>query len=153
MTMLAPALRLHTPSRKAWIAAAFALAVLGAIAWQALFAQVEGDRGIAAVASTTDISIGGIDVNVTGKDSEDARENGWQLAQRLGWEKLGGPKISDSQLSSMVSAIVIEHEQIGPSRYIARLTISFDRGHAGQFIGGDGAVAAHSAPMLVVPVL
>ncbi|MBO9499410.1 MAG: heavy-metal-associated domain-containing protein [Novosphingobium sp.] len=117
-----------------------------------MFAQVEGDRGIAAVASTTDISIGGIDVNVTGKDSEDARENGWQLAQRLGWEKLGGPKISDSQLSSMVSAIVIEHEQIGPRRYIARLGVVFDRTRAGAMLGAGGP-QAHSAPMLTIPVL
>lgn len=152
MTTFAPALRLHNPSRKAWITAAFVAAAVGVIAWQALVAQVEGDRGIAAVASSTDISIGGIEVNVSGKNSEDARKNGYQLAQRLGWEKLGGPKMSDSQLDGMVSAIVIEHEQIGPRRYIARLGVVFDRQRAGGLLGAGGP-SAHSAPMLTIPVL
>ncbi|WEK46630.1 MAG: heavy-metal-associated domain-containing protein [Candidatus Andeanibacterium colombiense] len=152
MTIFSPALRLPTPSRKAWIVAAFAGAALVVVAWQALFAQVAGDRGIAAVASSTDISIGGIEVNVTGKNSEDARKNGYVLAQRLGWEKLGGPKVSDGELDSMVSAIVIEHEQIGPRRYIARLGIVFDRTKAGAMLGAGGP-QAHSAPMLTIPVL
>jgi hypothetical protein len=133
---------------------AFAVA-LAAIGPDRLIAQIEGERGIAPMASSTDIQIGGIEVNVTGKDAEEAREAGWKEAQRKGWEALKGPKMSDEQIDAMVSAVVIEREQIGPHRYVARLGVIFDRTKAGQFIGsGDGGPAvARSAPLLVLPIL
>ncbi len=119
-----------------------------------LFAQIEGDRGIAPVAVTNDIEVGGIDVNVTGKSADEARNSGWAEARRKAWIKLGGSAMPDGQLDSLVSAIVVEQEQIGPRRYIARLGVVFDRARAGQYVGtGDGGPATHSAPMLTVPVL
>ncbi|MCB5424968.1 heavy-metal-associated domain-containing protein [Altererythrobacter sp. CC-YST694] len=118
-----------------------------------MIAQVSGDRGIAPVASSTDISIGGIEVNASGRNAEDARKNGWLQAERKAWEKLGGPKMSDSVIDSMVSAIVIESEQIGPRRYIARLGVVFDRTKAGPLLGGQGGPAVRSAPLLTIPVL
>ncbi|MEC8178966.1 MAG: heavy-metal-associated domain-containing protein, partial [Pseudomonadota bacterium] len=57
-------------------------------------AQVEGDRGIAPLMVSTDINVGGIEVNVTADNPEEARQKGWQEAQRKAWEKLGGPDIS-----------------------------------------------------------
>lgn len=117
-----------------------------------LFAQVEGERGIAPIVSTGDIEVGGIKVDVTAKDANEAREKGWKEAQRKGWEKLGGPAISDSQLDSMVSAIMVEREQIGPRRYIATLGVVFDRARAGPLLGNAGP-RAYSAPMLLIPVL
>lgn len=118
-----------------------------AVAW----AQVEGERGIAPIASSTDIEVDEIDVDVKGDNAEDARTKGWLEAQRKAWAKLGGPAIADGQLQSMVSAIVIEREQIGPRRYIARLGVIFDRARAGGLLGGGGPVR-RSAPMLLVPV-
>ncbi len=118
-----------------------------------LIAQVEGERGIQPVASTSDIEVNGIMVNTTGKDGQDARLAGWKLAQRLAWQKAGGPAMADGQIDGMVSAVVIEREQIGPKRYFATLGIIFDRARAGQFLGGDGGARVHSAPMLVIPVL
>lgn len=118
----------------------------------ALWAQVEGERGIAPVASTTDIEVRGIAVNTTGDTPEEARRAGWQAAQRLAWKKIGGPDLPDSQLDGLVSAIVVESEQIGPRRYIARLGVVFDRARAGGLLGGGGA-RARSAPMLTLPVL
>jgi hypothetical protein len=128
--------------------AAVGLALLFA---RTILAQVEGDRGIAAVASSSDISVGGIEVDVTAKDAADARQEGWKLAQRKAWEKIGGPKIPDGQIQSMVSAMVIEHEELGPHRYIGRLGVVFDRTRAGGLLGRGGQVQ-HSAPMLLVPV-
>jgi hypothetical protein len=129
--------------------AALALALLaGAV----LVAQVSGDRGIAPVASTTDISIGGIEVNVVGKNAEEARMLGWQEAQRKAWEKLGGPDLPDSRIQSMVSAVVIERERLGPRRYVATLGVVFDRARAGALLGADGQ-RQRSAPMLTLPVL
>ena len=127
-----------------------ALALL--VAAVALVAQVSGDRGIAPIASSTDIEVRGIKVDVSGKNSEDARLEGWRVAQREAWKKLGGPDISDSQLEGLVSAIVVEQERLGPRRYIATLGVIFDRARAGGLLGGDGE-RSRSAPMLTLPVL
>lgn len=134
---------------------AFAVA-LAAVGVERLIAQIEADRGIIPVASTSDIEIAGIEVNTTGKTAEEARLNGWQEAARKAWKQAGGPDISDSQLQTMVAAVVIEREEIGPRRYFARLSVVFDRARAGQFIGGnsgDTSGIPRSAPLLIVPVL
>jgi hypothetical protein len=141
--------------RKAALAALCAL-VLGLVIAGAsrLIAQIEGDRGIPPIASTEDIEVSGIEVNATGKNAEEARQNGWRIAQRKAWEQYGGTQVSDSQLDAMVSAIVIEREQIGPRRYVARLGVVFDRTRAGPYMTkGPGGAVMRSAPMLVIPVL
>ena len=56
-------------------------------------------------------------------------------------------------LNSIVSGIVIESEQIGPRRYIARLGVLFDRARVGQMLGGVEGLARRSAPVLVIPVM
>jgi hypothetical protein len=127
-------------------------ALLLALAGAALIAQVSGDRGIAPVASSTDIEVRGIRVDVTGESAEDARLNGWREAQRKAWDQLGGPDIPDSQIESFVSAIVVEQERLGPQRYIATLGVIFDRARAGGVLGGGGE-RARSAPMLTLPVM
>ncbi len=142
----------HTNSRLPALIAVVGFAVLAALAAVSLTAQVSGDRGIAPVASSSDIDVGGIEVNVTGDSAEEARANGWREAQRLAWEKIDGPEISDSRLDSLVAAIVVEEESIGPRRYVARLGVIFDRQRAGELLGADGA-RARSAPMLTLPVL
>ncbi len=130
---------------------ALAVLILALIAGRALWAQIEGERGIAAVVSSSDIDVGGIEVDVRGDNAEDAQKKGWAEAQRLAWKKLGGPQLSDSQLDSMVSAVVIERERIGPRRYIATLGVIFDRSRAGRMLGSSGQ-KARSAPMLLIPV-
>jgi hypothetical protein len=130
------------------VAAALALLAAGAV----LVAQVSGDRGIAPVASSTDIEVHGIKVDVSGKNAEDARLNGWRVAQREAWKKLGGPALPDSQIEGLVSAIIVEQERLGPRRYIATLGVIFDRARAGGILGGEGA-QSRSAPMLTLPVL
>lgn len=150
--------RIYRPgaAAKLMLALTAGLAVaLVAIGPARLIAQIEGERGIAPVASTTDIQVGGVEVNVTGKNAEEAREVGWKLAQRKAWESLKGPQMSDEQIDAMVAAVVIEREQIGPRRYVARLGVIFDRSKAGQFLatGEDGTLRQRSAPLLVIPVL
>jgi len=117
-----------------------------------VLAQVEGDRGIIPVATSADIEVYDLNVDVGGKTSEEARERGWQLAMRLGWKKLGGPDMPDSRIQSMVSAVVVQSEQVGPNRYIGKLGVIFDRQRAGALLG-TGGERARSAPMLVVPLL
>ena len=158
--MAAPSLSLmKRPIRTNVIVAAGILAA--ALAGAALYAQIEGDRGIAPIASTGDFEVSGIEVNATGKTADEARAAGWREAQRKAWEKLwstnglgGGkaPALDDGTIDQMVSAVVVESEQIGPHRYIARLGVIFDRARTGSYLGMQGQVA-HSAPMLVIPVL
>ncbi|WP_428027602.1 heavy-metal-associated domain-containing protein [Altererythrobacter sp.] len=136
-----------TSARFGWAFAACLLMGLAVAVW----AQVEGDRGIAPVVSSSDIDVGGIEVDVRADSAEEAREKGWKEAHRKAWEKLGGPTISESELQSLVSAVVVENERIGPKRYIARLGVIFDRTRAGRYLG-EGARASRSAPMLLLPV-
>ena len=129
------------------------LAMIAALALgiTALTAQITGDRGIAPVASSSDIDVTGIEVDVRGDNAADAREAGWRQAQRKAWEQIGGPNLPDSQIESMVSAVVIEREMIGPRRYQASLGVIFDRNRAGQYLG-SGSRGRPSAPMLLLPV-
>lgn len=143
--------RIRRPGPAAALLGLAAIALLLVVAAR-LTAQIEGDRGIIPVKQSTDIHIAGIEVETTADTAEQARLDGWELAARKAWEKAGGPAMADGQIQSMVAAVVIEREQIGPRRYIARLGVIFDRARAGQFIGGGGK-RSHSAPMLVIPVL
>ena len=127
-------------------------------------AQLEtGERGILPIDSSGTLEIGGIHVDVGGKDSNAARYAGWRIAQREGFKKLWAnthkrpisqaPNLPDSTLDGIVSAINVEREQIGPNRYIADLGIQFDRARAAPFLGVEGGEIRRSIPMLVIPVL
>jgi len=124
-----------------------AFCVLGVAVW----AQVGGERGIAPVASTSDIQVSGVEVDVHADTGTEAREKAWVEAQRKAWERLDGPELSDSQIEGLVSAIVIERERLGPKRYIATLGVVFDRQRASRYLGAQGE-ATRSAPMLLLPV-
>ncbi|WP_395332373.1 heavy-metal-associated domain-containing protein [Novosphingobium sp. BL-8H] len=128
-----------------------ALGTVGFGAWR-IAAQVEGDRGIPPLANSEDIQVNGIQVDVTAKTGAEARLQGWKQAEKEAWKKLGGPDMPVESIDAMVSSVVIGQEQVGPRRYIATLGVIFDKGKAGQFVGGGGAVA-RSAPLLLVPVL
>lgn len=120
----------------------------------ALIAQIEGDRGIAPVITTGDIEINGVKVDTPGKTAAEARQNGWRDAYKQAWAKAGGPEMGADAIENLVSAVVVESEEIGPHRYRASLGIVFDRGKAAGWLAGHGpAGGLRSAPMLVVPVL
>ncbi len=149
--MMSPILPLPSPfarRRSIAVLAALMLALFAAALW----AQVEGERGISPLASTGDIEVYDIEVDTTGSDGEEAREKGWVEARRKAWAKLDGPEMPDSRLEEMSSAIIIQREQIGPTRYIARLGVVFDRQRAGQFVGSERG-GTRSAPLLTIPVL
>ncbi len=146
------------PIKKWGRVAAFGLPLL-LISGGLVLAQIEGPkRGIAPLASTGDFEVDGIAVNVTGDNAQEARQKGWEEAQRQAWGILwgrthGGAKgsLSDGTLDGIVSAIVVEEEQIGPHRYVAKLGVLFDRARAGQLLGVKG-IANRSAPLLIIPV-
>ena len=136
------------------------IACLGASAFM-VHAQLEGsDRGIPPIDSASSYEVGGIAVDVFGKDAEQARQAGWRIAQRKGWQMLwsrmnggrgGAPQLSDGTIGAIVAGIIVEQKQIGPRRYIARLGVLFDRTRAADLLGGSGQ-ALRSAPMLIIPI-
>ncbi|MFL0356074.1 heavy-metal-associated domain-containing protein [Erythrobacter sp. GH1-10] len=132
-----------------WSAALIAVALLGGA--YLVVAQVSGDRGIAPTASSADVEVRGIEVDIRADSGEEARQEAWKRAQRLAWQKLDGPPVSDSQLSGMVSSIVIQRERIGPKRYVATLGVVFDRQRAARYLGG-ATQGRSSAPMMLIPV-
>ncbi len=124
---------------------------------KALVAQIEGERGIAPVATTGEFEVSDIQVDEKGDNAEDARANGWKAAERKAYEKLlaqngGTGSLGDDAIEAMVSAIEVQKEELAPHRYIATLTVVFDRERAGAYIGAS-AGRAHSAPLLVIPVM
>ncbi len=127
----------------------------------AVYAQIDGgDRGVAPIDTSSNFEVTGIDVDVAAKTAEAARLGGWRIAQRKGWRLLwakmhGGstnaPGLSDSQLDGIIAGIVVDDEQMSPTRYVAKLGVLFDRARAGQILGVSGQ-ASRSAPMLVLPI-
>jgi hypothetical protein len=84
-----------------------------------LVAQMEsGERGILPIDSSGTLEIGGIKVDVSGKDADSARFAGWRIAQREGFKALWAKtnkrpiveaqNLSDSSLDGLVSSIVVE---------------------------------------------
>lgn len=145
--------------RRDWrIAALLGVVVLALVVGVVQGQIARGDRGINPINSSGDFLASGILVDVTGDNADDAREKGWREAQRRGWAQLyrktngsDGPALGDSVLDGIVTAIVVEQEQIGPRRYVARLGVQFDRVRAGQILGVSGRTL-RSPPLLVIPV-
>ncbi|GAA3714140.1 hypothetical protein GCM10022268_23610 [Sphingomonas cynarae] len=134
------------------------LAAVALIAGSATLAQIEGSgRGVAPVDSGGAFEVSGVAVDVAGKTADAARYGGWRLAQRKAWVQLsrrlggGGTLVSDGTLDQLVSGIVVENEQIGTTRYVARLGVLFDRNRAGALLG-VATNTDRSPPMLVMPV-
>lgn len=122
-------------------------------------AQIEGgNRGVAPIASSGTFEVAHVDVDASAPTADAARLDGWRLAQRKAWSMLAqrmgqGPQsLPDGTLDGLVSAIIVENEQIGPNRYIARLGVAFDRARAASILGLAGEFS-RSAPMLLVPLL
>ncbi|CAA9520987.1 MAG: hypothetical protein AVDCRST_MAG39-2751 [uncultured Sphingomonadaceae bacterium] len=138
------------------------LAAAGLLAGDVLDAQIEAvERGVMPIDESNVLEVSGVEVDARGKNAEDARANGWREAQREGWAMLWArannrpaaqaPKLADGALDAMVNSIVVEDERIGPTRYLARLGVLFDRSRAGALLGFGGP-AQRSEPMLVIPV-
>ncbi|NCN85725.1 MAG: heavy-metal-associated domain-containing protein [Sphingomonadales bacterium] len=136
------------------------IAVVTMLAGTVVYAQLEGtERGVAPLASTGDFEVMGVKVDVHGDNAIEARKKGWEEAQRLAWKMLykrthgsDTEGLTDGTLNTIVSAIIVEQEQIGPKRYIATLGVMFDRARAGSILGVGGR-RLRSPPLLVLPIM
>lgn len=130
----------------------------------AVYAQLEtSDRGILPLNTSNTLESGQVHVDVGGSDAQSARLAGWQLAQRLAfralWAKMHNapanqaPLPPDNVLDQIVSSINVDRELIGPNRYIADLSVEFDRQRSAPLLGVEGAeITEHSVPMLLIPI-
>ena len=128
-----------------------------------LWAQLEraDQRGVPLIDGSGSYEVSGVKVDVVARNADMARSGGWREAQRKGWKMLwarvngkpieAAPGLPDSTLDSISGGIVVEQEQISPTRYIASLGVLFDRARAGELLGVKGSMR-RSAPMLLIPV-
>jgi hypothetical protein len=140
---------------------AFATTAAVALLATAGFALAQAGKDAPKAADAGDSSgsfeVSGVEIDVRAKDAESARLGGWRLAQRKAWTLLAqrltgqGSTLNDSALDGLVTGIVVEREQIGPNRYVAKLGVLFDRNRAASILGVGGQMM-RSPPMLLVPV-
>ena len=140
-----------------------AMLIAGLVSAGLVWAQLERNdqRGVAPIDGSGSYEVDGIHVDIAARTADQARSGGWREAQRKGWKMLwarvngkpveNAPGLPDSTLDSISGGIVVEHEQIGPNRYVANLGVLFDRARAGELLGVKGAMR-RSAPMLVIPI-
>lgn len=148
------------PRRRLPRSAPFALALILAASAGGVLAQND-DPDTADTPTSADTSgsyeVDGVDVDVTGPNADAARYGGWRLAQRRGWQLLsqrvgrGGGVPGDGTLDGIVTGIIIQNEQIGPNRYVARLGVLFSRERASAILGVELG-GARSQPLLVLPI-
>lgn len=95
----------------------------------------------------------GVPAEATAENGVLARERALAAGRRTAWARLAAevglssaPSVSDQQLESMVSSIVIEQERVTPTRYSGRITVNFNPGRARGMLGSrapsGGGVAA-----------
>lgn len=103
----------------------------------------------------------GVPAEATAENAVQARERAHAAARRTAWQRLAAAtgssqNPSDSQLESMVSALIVEEERITGTRYVGRLTVQFASGTAGlSRSGGSGGgvnIPGAPAPTPAAPV-
>ncbi len=83
----------------------------------------------------------GIPAEATAENGVLARERAFAAGRRAAWNRLASelgispPSVSDSQLESMVTSIVIEQERVSPTRYSGRITVNFNPGRTRGVLG------------------
>lgn len=102
----------------------------------------------------------GVPAEATAENAVLARDRAHASARRIAFQRLleqsgasGNSAPSDSQLESMVAALIVEEERTTPTRYSARLTVQFNPGLVSSATGrsfpsaGTGGGLALNIPM------
>ncbi|HWA45035.1 MAG TPA: DUF2066 domain-containing protein [Hypericibacter adhaerens] len=111
-------------------------------------------------------TVGGVDVDVTADSAAAARDAAIVLGQRIAFDKLiallvdpqsagSVPRLSDAQLSDLVSDFEVESERASSVRYIGKLSYRFRGDSVRALLEQNGVRYAvmPTSPILVVPVL
>ena len=102
----------------------------------------------------------GVPAEATAENAVLARDRAHASARRIAFQRLaeqggiaGASTPSDSQLESMVAALIVEEERTTPTRYSGRLTVQFNAGLVASATGrsftggGSGGGLALNIPM------
>jgi hypothetical protein len=122
-------------------------------------ALASGPAGAQTGAQDSPLIQRGVPAEATAENAVQARERAHAAARRTAWQRLAAAtgasqNPSDSQLESMVSALIVEEERITGTRYVGRLTVQFASGTAGlsRSGGSGGGATIPGAPQAPAPV-
>ena len=130
----------------AWI---IATALLGVVPGAALHAQEEAPAASASTEPSAPAAVSyvqrGVPAEATAENGVIARERALASGRRAAWDRIASAagvtrQLSDAQIESMVSSIIIEEERTSPTRYTGRITVNFVPSRVRAVTGG--AVAA-----------
>lgn len=93
----------------------------------------------------------GVPAEATAENGVIARERAFTAGRRAAWERIASSagvtrSLSDSQIESMVTSIIIEEERTSPTRYTGRITVNFNPSRVRAITGGGSATAEGGAP-------
>lgn len=129
------------------VATLIATALLVAAPLAAPRAQEEPALSAAPAAPATPAAISftqrGVPAEATAENGVVARERALANGRRAAWERIASAagvtrSLSDAQIESMVSSIIIEEERTSPTRYTGRITVNFNPSRARSYTGGSG---------------
>jgi hypothetical protein len=85
----------------------------------------------------------GVPAEATAENGVIARERAFTAGRRAAWERIATAagvtrQLSDAQIESMVTSIIIEEERTSPTRYAGRITVNFNPGRVRAITGGAG---------------
>ena len=86
----------------------------------------------------------GVPAEATAENGVIARERAFVAGRRAAWERIASAAgvtrtLSDQQIESMVTSIIIEEERTSPTRYTGRITVNFNPGRVRAITGGAAA--------------
>lgn len=138
--------RARGKNHAAWI---IATALLGVVPGAALHAQEEAPAASASTEPSAPAAVSyvqrGVPAEATAENGVIARERALASGRRAAWDRIASAagvtrQLSDAQIESMVSSIIIEEERTSPTRYTGRITVNFVPSRVRAVTGG--AVAA-----------
>jgi len=130
-----------------------------------LLATLTAGVAMAQAPGGSGYAVTGIEVDTTGPDAVQARQQGLREARRRALSQLVDrmvapedrakvPQVDDGQLENLVRGIEFVRERTAPNRYIATLNVVFAPEPVKAWLGGAGAkvVETVSRPALVIPL-
>jgi hypothetical protein len=122
----------------------------------ALLVALAAGGGVHAQGSNNAYTVTDVDVDVTGADALQARQQGLGEARRKAAKMLVERLVmpDDARLEGMVRGIEFVRERSAPNRYIATLNVVFSPDAVKAWLGGSGAKVAEtvSRAALVIPL-
>jgi hypothetical protein len=93
----------------------------------------------------------GVPAEATAENGVIARERAFTAGRRAAWERIATAagvtrSLSDSQIESMVTSIIIEEERTSPTRYTGRITVNFNPGRVRAITGGGASAEGGATP-------